>query len=470
MDAFVIRGGNRLRGRLRVHGSKNACLPLMAAALLTDDPVTLHDVPELSDIQNMVRLLTSLGCGVQKSKPGEIGRDPQSSPSLRIQTIDPTPIEAHYDIVRTMRASICTLGPLLAKRGRARVSMPGGCNIGDRPVDLHLRGLRALGAEIQNEAGYIMAIAPGGRDGKPGRLRGARVFLGGPFGSTVLGTDNVMSAAVLAEGTTVIESAACEPEVEDLANMLNAMGAKITGAGSPRIVIEGVEKLHGVEYEVMADRIEAGTYIMAAAITNGDVTLDNCPVDALTAALDRLAEIGVNVEVVSNGAAAGTSSSTPVPSGRASSTTAVSRLRETVRVASARRLDPVQVVTQPHPGFPTDLQAQIMALLCLADGNSVITEKIFPDRFMHVAELLRMNANITRMGTNAMITGVRSLTGAPVMASDLRASAGLVIAGLAAKGVTTVNRVYHLDRGYDRMEVILQALGADIERVNVPGA
>jgi len=443
MDAFVIHGGKRLRGRIRVNGSKNACLPLLAAALLTDEPVTLHDVPDLSDIQNMVRLLVSLGCGIDKLP----GNGVQHSLAMRIT--DPTRIEAHYDIVRTMRASICTLGPLLAKRGRARVSMPGGCNIGDRPVDLHLRGLKALGAKIHLDGGYIVAEAPGGR------LKGARVFLGGPFGSTVLGTDNVMCAAVLAEGTTVIESAACEPEVEDLANMLIAMGAKITGAGGPRITIEGVSKLKGVDYTTMADRIEAGTYIIAAAITNGDVILDNCPTDALTAALDRLAEVGVDVESVP-------------PPGK--SEVSKDRLRDSVRVTAARRLEPVQVVTQPHPGFPTDLQAQIMALLCLADGNSIITEKIFPDRFMHVAELLRMGANITRTGTSAMISGVKHLEGAPVMASDLRASAGLVIAGLAAKGTTTVNRVYHIDRGYEKMEVTLKQLGADIERVNIPGS
>ncbi|MCX5661888.1 MAG: UDP-N-acetylglucosamine 1-carboxyvinyltransferase [Planctomycetota bacterium] len=441
MDAFVIHGGKRLRGRVRINGSKNACLPLLAAALLTDDAVTLHDVPDLSDIGNMNRLLESLGCTLAK------GKDPATK-TLRITVTNPEPIEAHYDIVRTMRASICVLGPMLAKRGRARVSMPGGCNIGDRPVDLHLRGLRALGAQIHNEGGYIVAEAPGGK------LKGGRVFLGGPFGSTVLGTDNVMSAAVLAEGTTIIESAACEPEVEDLANMLNAMGAKITGAGSPRITIEGVEKLRGADYTVMADRIEAGTYIMAAAITNGDVVLENFPTDTLTAVMDRLEEVGIGVEsILPDG------SKNPAPG---------DRMRDVVRVFSARRLESVQVVTQPYPGFPTDLQAQLTALLCLADGNSIITEKIFPDRFMHVAELLRMNANIMRTGTSAMVSGVKRLEGAQVMASDLRASAGLVIAGLGAKGTTTINRVYHLDRGYEKMELTLQALGAEIERVNLP--
>lgn len=428
MDSFQITGGRPLRGTVRINGSKNACLPLMAAALLTDQPVTLRGVPALSDIRNMQRLLESLGCDLS-----------ESDGNVTIHGRDTSKILAHYDIVRTMRAGICVLGPLLASRGKAKVSMPGGCAIGDRPVDLHLRGLEALGATITLEAGYITAEAP-----KGGRLKGAHVFLGGPNGSTALGTANVMSAAALAQGTTVIECAACEPEMEDVGHLLIAMGAKITGLGSPRITIEGVESLHGAEHDVMPDRIEAGTYLMAAAITHGDVTLENFPTDTLGAALDRLREIGVTVE--SNG-------------------DAKPGLRDTVRVAVARRLNPVQVVTQPHPGFPTDLQAQIMALLTLADGNAIITEKIFPDRFLHVAELLRMGAKITRVGPSAMITGVRELVGAPVMASDLRASAGLVIAALAAKGETKINRVYHLDRGYEQMEVTLQALGAQIERV-----
>ncbi len=440
MDAFIIHGGQRLRGRLRVHGSKNASLPLMAAALLTDEPVTLHDVPGLSDTRNMAKLMGTLGCEADIN--GGV---------LRLRVTDPGACVAHYDIVRTMRASICVLGPLLAKRGQAKVSMPGGCNIGDRPVDLHLRGLRALGAQIDLDEGYIVAKAPGGPGG---RLRGAHVFLGGPFGSTVLGTANLMSAAALAEGTTVIESAACEPEVEDLARLLSAMGARITGAGSPRIVIEGVDTLGGADHRVMPDRIEAGTYICATAITNGDVTIENCPTDALGALLDRLDIVGVNVDPVTQKSEPGG----PQPG--------ADRMRQTVHVASDRRLRPVHVVTQPYPGFPTDLQAQLMALLCLADGNSMITEKIFPDRFLHVAELLRMGANLIRSGPAVLVAGVRELIGAPVMASDLRASAGLVLAGLAARGTTTVNRVYHLDRGYEKMEQTLQQLGADIERVD----
>lgn len=437
MDAFVIQGGKRLRGTVRIHGSKNASLPLVAAALLTDQPVTLRDVPDLSDIRNMTRLIASLGC--------DISRDEKQPTTLHVHATDPSKTLAHYDIVRTMRAGICVLGPLLAKRGEAKVSMPGGCAIGDRPVDLHLRGLKALGARITLDEGYIVAEAP------HGRLQGAHVFLGGPNGSTVLGTANVMSAATLAEGTTVIECAACEPEIEDLAAMLTAMGAKITGAGSPRITIEGVKKLKGCDHTVMADRIEAGTYVLASAITNGDVVLENYPFAALTALHDRLREVGIDVEPED-----GNGSVSP------------DRLRDTVRISTQRRLSPVHVVTQPHPGFPTDLQAQMMALLCLADGNSIITEKIFPDRFLHVAELARMGADLTRSGPTVLVSGTRELIGAPVMASDLRASACLVMAGLAARGTTVINRVYHLDRGYERMELTLQALGADIERVDRP--
>ncbi|MCC5828419.1 MAG: UDP-N-acetylglucosamine 1-carboxyvinyltransferase [Phycisphaeraceae bacterium] len=430
MDAFEIRGGKRLRGTVRINGAKNAALPLMAAAILTDQPVVLGDVPELSDIRNMARLLKVMGIDAKRNE----------SRGLRLHAEDASPCEAPYDIVRTMRASICVLGPTLARRGRARVSMPGGCNIGDRPVDLHLRGLAALGAQIELEAGYIVATAK--------RLKGARIFLGGPNGSTVLGTCNIMSAATLAEGETIIESAACEPEVVDLANLLIRMGAHIEGAGGPRIRIEGVDALGGAEHALIPDRIEAGTYLIAAGITNGEVTLENFPLDGLTAVLDRLDEVGVRVEPVDG---------KPPADG----------MHASVRVASDRRLQPVQVVTQPFPGFPTDLQAQIMALLCLADGNSIIIEKIYPDRFLHVAELLRMGARCIRNGPTVLVSGVSQLEGAPVMASDLRASAGLVLAGLAARGTTIVNRVYHLDRGYETMERTLQQLGADIQRIDV---
>jgi len=427
MDAFVIEGGRRLDGRIRVNGSKNAALPLLAATLLTDEPLTLRDVPDLADIRNMTRLLGELGVEHEREQR-----------TVRAQARDTSESHARYDIVRTMRAGICVLGPLLAKRGRARVSMPGGCAIGDRPVDIHLRGLEALGARVDLENGDIVATAPGGR------LRGGTVFLGGPFGSTVLGTANVMSAATLAEGTTVIESAACEPEVVDLARLLNAMGARIEGAGSPRVRIHGVEALGGADHAVIPDRIEAGTFMCAAAITNGNVTLENCPIDALLAAIDRLDRIGVHVVPLDQG----------------------DPMRATCRVTADRTLKPVEVTTQPHPGFPTDLQAQFMALLTLAEGNSVVTERIFPERFLHVAELSRMGAKLLRQGPTVVVSGVRGLVGAPVMASDLRASASLVLAGMAARGTTVVNRVYHLDRGYERLEERLAPLGACIERID----
>jgi UDP-N-acetylglucosamine 1-carboxyvinyltransferase len=456
MDAFVIEGGRPLRGTHTVNGSKNATLPLMAAALLTDQPVVLRGVPDLSDIRNMVRLLETLGVELVEG----------DTPRSRRLTADPEGSTlASYDIVRTMRAGICVLGPLLAERGQAKVSMPGGCAIGDRPVDLHLRGLRALGAEIELDEGYIIARAPAG-----GRLIGARVFLGGPSGSTVLGTANVLSAAVLAQGRTIIESAACEPEIEDLCELLTQMGAQISGAGSPRLVVDGVDKLGGADHDVIPDRIEAGTYVMAAAITGGDVVLERFPTSALTAALDRLEQVGVGVEVVEGEETQRRrdeeTEGKATSRGRGRRATDPLSEVQTVRVVTSRRLRPCQVVTQPHPGFPTDLQAQMMALLTLAEGNSIITDKIFPDRFLHVAELLRMGADARRMGPSVMVAGVRELIGAPVMASDLRASAGLIIAGLAARGTTTVRRVYHLDRGYERMERSLQALGATIERVD----
>ncbi|MBY0262689.1 MAG: UDP-N-acetylglucosamine 1-carboxyvinyltransferase [Phycisphaerales bacterium] len=440
MDQFVISGGNRLCGRLSVKGSKNAALPLMAGALLTDRPVMLRDVADLADIRNMVGLMRSLGCTVEFVPPADAAAP---GGTMLIHAEDQSRSHAEYDIVRTMRASICVLGPMLAKRGFARVSMPGGCAIGDRPVDLHLHGLRALGADITQTQGDIIARVPGGTGG---RLKGARVFLGGPFGSTVLGTANVMSAAALAEGQTVIECAACEPEIVDLASMINRMGGRVRGAGSPRITIDGVEGLGGTEHRVIPDRIEAGTYMVAAAITNGDITLDNCPVDALMAAIDVLARVGVNVQTGAD--------------------CAKDPMRCTARVTCSRLLKPVEITTQPHPGFPTDLQAQFMALLTLSEGNSLITERIYPERFGHVPELGRMGAKIMRQGPTAVVTGVRKLMGAPVMASDLRASAALVLAGLAAEGTTVVNRVYHLDRGYEVMEQRLRLLGAVIERTS----
>lgn len=420
MDSLVIEGGARLRGTVRVNGSKNAALPIMAATLLADGPSVLKDVPNLSDINHQINLLRELGASAERQADG----------SLRVEVLDTRNSHARYDLVRKMRASICVLGPLLAKRKLARVSMPGGCAIGDRPVDIHLRGLEALGAHIELEGGDITV--------KADKLVGAEIFLGGNFGSTVLGTANVMSAATLAKGTTIIECAACEPEVVDLANYLNAMGAKVSGAGTPRITVEGVEALKGVPHTVIPDRIEAGTFMVAAAITNGEIHLDNVRLGDLMAATDKLRSIGVMVEKDNGGCT----------------------------VASARRLEPTAITTQPHPGFPTDLQAQFMALLSIADGNSVITEKIFPDRFLHVAELSRLGARLHKEGSTVVIQGVKRLVGAPVMASDLRASAALVIAGLVAKGTTTINRVYHIDRGYERIEQRLNALGAHIQRVD----
>ena len=426
MDAFSIHGGQRLSGTISVDGSKNASLPLLATALLTEEELVFEGIPNLSDIANMVRLLEELGCTSSRTKS-----------HIQIQTKDSSVSHARYDIVRTMRASVCVLGPLLAKRGEVRVSMPGGCSFGDRPIDLHLRGLEALGAKIHLEGGDIVARCD--------RLHGATIFLGGPFGSTVLGTANVMSAATLAQGTTIIESAACEPEINDLAVLLNNMGAKITGAGTPRITIEGVEQLGGATHTVMPDRIVAGTWAIAAAMTNGDVTIERFPLDHLLAVTDVLSRVGVHVQQTDT---------TQNPSAC------------TVQVVSDRNLKPVMFTTQPYPGFPTDLQAQMMALLCLSKGNSIITEKIYPERFMHVPELSRMGARLVKQGSTVVVQGVDRFIGAPVMASDLRASASLIIAGLAAEGETIVSRVYHLDRGYEQMEKTLSELGADIKRID----
>ncbi|OAB60667.1 UDP-N-acetylglucosamine 1-carboxyvinyltransferase [Leptolyngbya valderiana BDU 20041] len=440
MDAFVIEGGKPISGRFEVHGSKNAALPMLAAALLTDEPVELSDVPRLEDISNMLRLLAELGVDVtEQDGPSRGGR------LVRTVVTDTSLSHARYDIVRTMRAGVCVLGPMLARRGEARISMPGGCAIGPRPIDLHLKGLAALGASISLSNGDVVAKAPAGG------LKGATVFLGGPFGSTVLGTANIMSAATLAHGRTVIESAACEPEVVDLGRLLQSMGASISGLGTPRIVIDGVEQLGGATRRIMPDRIEAGTYAMAAAMTRGELTIANWPVDALVGPFEMLRAAGIELEL---------SEHAPLE------TTGGDSIRATAFVRRTGALRPVELTTQPFPGFPTDLQAQALALLTLADGNSIITEKIFPERFLHVAELLRMGAQIIRHGPTAVISGVPKLVGAPVMASDLRASAGLVLAGLAARGRTIVRRVYHLDRGYQRMDEYLNGLGADIQRVN----
>ncbi len=420
MDYFLINGGPRLRGKVRAGGAKNAALPIMAASILCEGETVLHDVPNLADIRSMAELLTKLGVGVRRDDDG----------TMRLRVEDEMNCHAEYDLVRKMRASVCVMGPLLAKRKRAVVSMPGGCNIGDRPINLHLLGMENLGADIDLQAGDVHLRAK--------RLTGTEMFLGGAFGSTVTGTANVMMAAVLAKGRTVIESAACEPEIVNLADFLNACGAQVEGAGGPRIVIDGVESLHGCEHTIIPDRIEVGTFMIASAISNGEVRIENARLEHQLAVIDRLRHVGVNVE----------------------------KDGEAVVVSSARRLEPVNITTQPFPGFPTDLQAQIMSLLCLADGNSIVIEKVFPDRFMHVAELNRMGARLRKEGPVVIVEGVKRLIGSPVMASDLRASAALVLAGLIAKGQTRVNRVYHIDRGYERIETKLNALGADIQRLS----
>jgi UDP-N-acetylglucosamine 1-carboxyvinyltransferase len=433
MDSLLIRGGHRLKGTIEISGSKNSSLPILAACLMAEGKTTLRGVPRLSDIDSMLKLLAELGVQAHRHEPaGSFAGGPPLNGPLDLTVVDERKSEARYEIVKTMRASICVLGPLLAKRKRGVVSIPGGCQIGDRPVDLHLRGLQKLGAEFRLESGNIIGEVRG-------RLRGCRMYLGGAQGPTVLGTINVMCAAALAEGETVLVGAACEPEVTDCATMLNAMGARITGAGTPELKIQGVDKLIACEHKVIPDRIEAGTFMMAAAMTNGELQLKNCNLDHLIAVVDRLEEVGLHFW--KDGA--------------------------TVHVSSGRRLDPAEMTTQPYPGFPTDLQAQLMALLCLVDGQiSVITERIFPDRFMHVGELNRMGARIRKEGSTAVVQGVRELQGATVMASDLRASAALVLAGLVARGTTQVDRVYHLDRGYEKIEQKLIAVGADIERIS----
>ena len=417
MDSLLIKGGIPLHGEVTISGSKNATLPIMAAALLTPEPCIIRRVPQLTDVRFMAQILTWLGAKVTLQ-----GNE------LRIEARKIKGI-GDYDLVRKMRGSICIMGPLLARLKSATVSLPGGCVIGARPINLHLKGFEALGARIQISGGYVHA--------KARKLVGTEIFLGGRAGSTVLGTANVMMAATLAEGITVIQSAACEPEIVDLANFLNAMGARITGAGSPTITIQGVKELHGAEYEVIPDRIETATYAIAAAATNGEITIHGSNPGHLTAVLDKLQEAGVKIE----------------------------RRGPDLIVRRGGKLKPVDVTTLPYAGFPTDAQAQMMALLTLAPGISIITERIFESRFMHVSELARLGADIELEGPSAIVKGGRPLSGAPVMASDLRASAALVIAGLAAKGTTRVLRVYHIDRGYENIDGKLRALGARIERV-----
>ncbi len=419
MDKILVHGGRRLSGSVKISGSKNSALPILAATLLTKEPCVISRVPDLSDIHYMLTILSELGCEVERA-----------SGVVKIKA-ESVITDAPYDIVRKMRASVCILGPLLGREKEATVSLPGGCIIGDRPIDLHLKGFEALGAAVRVQSGNVKVLAP--------ELKGAMINLRGKFGSTVLGTDNVMMAAVLADGTTVIDGAAEEPEVVDLANFLIAMGAKIEGAGTRRIIIEGVKELHGAEHEVIPDRIEAGTFLAAAAICGDGVTLTRVQPEHLRAVTEPLAQAGFLIETEAT--------------------------KITLRPNGARR--PLKLDALPYPGFPTDMQAQMCALLTTTDGISVVTDNVFPQRFMHVAELKRMGANIELQGPTAIIHGVAALGGAPVMASDLRASAALVLAGLQADGITEVNRVYHIDRGYESIDEKLNGLGAEIERVKV---
>jgi len=417
MDKLIIEGGVKLSGEVTVSGAKNAALPILAATLLTDDACIIKGVPDLRDTNTMQKILRSLG----KTAEYDLG-------NCMISSAKSTNHFADYKLVSTMRASFCVLGPLLGKVGKAKVSLPGGCVIGARPVDLHLKGLRALNADIAIDGGYVIA--------KTNKLCGARIYLGGAYGSSVLATDNVMMAAVLATGKTVIECAACEPEVADLAEFLIKMGAKIKGHGTPVIEIEGVKHLHGASHTIIPDRIEAGTLILAALITEGDVLIKNVLFQHQGGLLDKLEEAGA----------------------------AIVKTDSSMRVRCTKKLKPVNITTFPYPGFPTDMQAQIMSLMSVTPGTSVITEKVYPDRFMHVSELSRMGAHIQKEGPHAIVEGVRELSGAPVMASDLRASACLVLAGLAASGKTSISRIYHLERGYENMEEKLEKLGARVWR------
>jgi UDP-N-acetylglucosamine 1-carboxyvinyltransferase len=417
MDKILVHGGSSLTGSVKISGSKNSALPILAATLLTKEQCVIHHVPDLSDIHYMLQILSHLGAQVERAS---------GTVTVKAEKITTT---APYDIVRKMRASVCVLGPLLGREKEATVSLPGGCVIGDRPIDLHLKGFEGLGAQNRVEQGNVKVFA--------GELRGGVVNLRGKLGPTVLGTDNVMMAAVLAEGVTVIESAAAEPEVVDLANFLIAMGAKIEGAGTRRIIIEGVKELHGAEHEVIPDRIEAGTFLAAAAIAGKEVTLKRVRPAHLESVTEALEKSGYKIDST----------------------------EDTMVLHGNGDPKPLELTTEPYPGFPTDMQAQMCALLSRTHGQSKITETIFPQRYMHVSELKRMGANIELDGATAVINGVEQLSGAPVMASDLRASAALVLAGLRADGITEVNRVYHIDRGYESIDEKLNGLGANIERV-----
>lgn len=426
MDKLVIEGGRALRGRVRTCGSKNAVLPILAASLMTTETLAIPNAPKLSDVHTMLDVLRDLGSKVERKDDG----------SITLRSADIPADKAGWENVRRMRGSVAVMGPLLGRTGRAIVSQPGGCVIGVRPIDVHLKGMQALGARVKVEHGYVVCEAP------PGGLVGSEMYLGSAFGSSVLGTANVLMAACFAKGRTVIHGAACEPEVTDLADCLVRMGAKVRGQGSPRMEIEGVDQLGGATWPVIPDRIEAGTYLLAGAMAGGAVRVENCRPDHLTVLLDRLAAAGIPFQVGPDWVAS------------------------VARDIRERRARPTDVTTLPYPGFPTDLQAQWMALMTLADGVSVITENIYPDRYMHLAELLRLGGNIRRQASTAVVQGVEALSGAQVTASDLRASAALVMAGLVAKGTTEVHRVYHIDRGYERIEERLVALGAQIERVD----
>jgi UDP-N-acetylglucosamine 1-carboxyvinyltransferase len=419
-DKIVIQGGGRLKGRVNISGAKNAALPIIAACILTQGTSRIKGIPrQLTDVKLMEELLCFLGLQVNHSGEGV----------LEICTEKENLVTAPYELVNEMRGSICVLGPLLVSRGKAKVALPGGCVIGQRPIDLHVKGLQTLGAEISFKDGYVVA--------KADKLKGAEIYLGGAYGSTVLGTCNIMMAATLAEGTTVIESAACEPEVQDLANFLIQAGAKISGVGTNRLIIEGVKELHSVDYQIIPDRIEAGTFMAAAAITKGDVVLENVRLDHLGAVTEKFREIGVEITQELWGCS----------------------------VKGGDNILSTSITTLPYPGLPTDMQPQLMSLLSIAQGTSVITEKVFPDRFMHIAELNRMGASIRKEGPSAIVNGVPHLSGTQVTASDLRAGAALVLAGLVAKGTTEISGLHYLDRGYESLEAKFAQLGARIERV-----
>ncbi len=417
MDKILVHGGHPLSGSIKISGSKNSALPMIAATLLTREPCVLRRVPDLSDTNYMLQILMHLGAEVERA-----------SGTVTVQA-DKVESVAPYEVVRKMRASVGVLGPLLGRCKEATVSLPGGCVIGDRPIDLHLKGFEALGAAVRVENGNIKVFTP--------KLTGAVINLRGKFGPTVLGTDNVMMASVLAEGVTVIEGAASEPEVVDLANFLNKMGAKIEGAGTRRIIIEGVSELHGAEHEVIPDRIETGTFLVAGAVCGNGVTLNRVEPEHVLSVTNALSNCGFKIESTGN----------------------------SISISPNSRNKPLELATEPYPGFPTDMQAQMCALLSTTEGMSAITENIFPQRYMHIAELKRMGAHVQIEGATAIIQGVDRLYGAPVMASDLRASAALVLAVLKADGVTEIRRVYHIDRGYEHLDEKLGELGAQIERV-----